>query len=97
MQPTAAGSPGLKPLTDFPTLVTRPTISCPATQGKVVPPHSLRTVGKSEWKTPQKKISSSTSAGVGSRRSREKGVSGEVADCAAYALVEVMRRIFAPR
>ena len=33
MQPTAARSPGLKLVTAEPTLVTRPTISCPGTHG----------------------------------------------------------------
>src|SRR5690554_7381227 len=47
---------------------TWPTISCPGTQGKIVPPHSLRAWCKSEWHTPQYAISISTSVAVGSRR-----------------------------
>src|ERR1041385_360407 len=53
MQPTAARSPTLKRVTSLPTAVTRPTISCPGTTGYVVLVHSLRTVCRSEWQTPQ--------------------------------------------
>ena len=59
------------------------TISCPGTQGYAVPPHSLRTVCKSEWHTPQNRMSIWISVGPGSRRSNEKGASGEVFERAA--------------
>src|SRR4030095_41456 len=70
-QPTAARSPDLNFLTAEPTLVTRPTISCPGTQGYTVGKtlfHSSRTVWRSEWQIPQKRMSSCTSRSVGSRR-----------------------------
>lgn len=41
--------------------------------------HSLRTVCRSEWQMPQKRISMYTSLWVGSRRLIVKGASGEVA------------------
>src|SRR6185312_7464707 len=87
MQPTAASSPGLKFFTWFPTAVTRPTISCPGTQGYVVFVHSLRAVCRSEWQTPQKRISIWMSRGPGSRRSNENGASGDFAELAAYPMV----------
>src|SRR5438309_5076663 len=90
MQPTAPISPTLKRFTSPPTAVTRPTISCPGTAGYVVPLHSLRTVCKSEWHTPQYRISSCTSCGSGSRRAKENGASGALADVAAYPTVLVL-------
>src|SRR5690606_32391216 len=69
IQPTPAKSPTLNFVTPSPTLVIRPTISCPCTFGYTVPPHSLRAVCKSEWHTPQYKISISTSLAVTARRS----------------------------
>ncbi len=69
MQPTPARSPTVKPSTSAPTALTRPTISCPGTIGNSVCPHSPRAVWRSEWQTPQKRISIETSRGPGSRRS----------------------------
>src|SRR5579862_1512650 len=69
-QPTAARSPGLNLVTAEPTLITRPTISCPGTIGYTVGMnslHSLRTECRSEWQIPQNKISICTSFSVGSR------------------------------
>jgi hypothetical protein len=68
MQPVAPMSPTLTLVTFAPTRVTRPTISWPGTQAYWVPGHSLRAVCTSEWQTPQKRISISTSVGPGSRR-----------------------------
>src|ERR1700740_1226886 len=48
--------------------------------------HSLRVWCRSEWQTPQKRISISTSCGRGERRGMVKWESGVVADCAAKAL-----------
>lgn len=42
--------------------------------------HSSRTVWRSEWQTPQKRISIATSVAVGVRRSIVWGASGAVAD-----------------
>ena len=53
MQPTPTTSPTLKSFTAVPTALTRPTISCPGTQGYKVPDHSERTVCRSEWQMPQ--------------------------------------------
>src|SRR5438132_8489796 len=84
MQPTAARSPTLKAVTAEPTLVTRPAISCPGTQGYIVPGHSLRAACRSEWQTPQNRMSHWTSRGPGSRRSRVKGRKGDTLSKAAY-------------
>src|SRR6202522_4775943 len=68
MQPTAASSPALNFVMADPTFVTRPTISCPGTQGYTVgitPLHSSRTWWRSEWQIPQNKISICTSRSVG--------------------------------
>src|SRR5436190_6604637 len=78
MQPTAARSPTLKPVTEAPTFVTRPAISWPGTHGYTVPGHSLRAACRSEWQMPQKRMSIWTSRGPGSRRSRSKGRNREV-------------------
>src|SRR5580704_6274995 len=89
MQPTAARSPSLNFFTALPVLATRPTISCPGTHGYTVGimfSHSLRTWCRSEWQTPQNKISICTSVGPGSRRRIAAGASPEAAFCAAYAL-----------
>jgi hypothetical protein len=83
MQPTPARSPALKRVTAAPTRRTVPTISWPGTMGKVAPPHSSRTWWRSEWQTPQKAMSSSTSFGPGSRRSNSNGTSGVAAASAA--------------
>jgi hypothetical protein len=83
MQPTPARSPALKRVTSFPTCFTRPTISCPGTMGKVEPPHSSRAWWRSEWQTPQKRISMWTSFGPGARRSKSNGMSGDPALVAA--------------
>src|SRR5271166_1717951 len=48
--------------------------------------HSLRTWWRSEWQTPQYKISICTSCGRGARRWIERGASPEAALCAAYAI-----------
>ena len=82
MQPTAATSPGLNFVTAEPTLVTRPMISWPGTQGYTVgmtPLHSLRTWWRSEWQIPQKRISICTSCSVGSRRAIVVEASEDVA------------------
>lgn len=50
------------------TAESRPTISCPGTQGNCVPAHSDRTWCKSEWQMPQKAISIWTSWAAGARR-----------------------------
>src|SRR5690349_7610321 len=98
MQPTATRSPGLYLVTPEPTLVTRPTISCPGTIGYFVAInslHSLRTECRSEWQIPQKRISICTSRSVGSRRAIVVEASGDVSPAAAYAfasyVVECMR------
>src|SRR5580658_1906057 len=90
MQPTAAISPSLNFFTSLPTFTTRPTISCPGTQGYAVGMklfHSSRVWCKSEWQTPQKRISICTSCGCGARRVKLYGESGEVALVAAKAFV----------
>src|SRR5580658_6889810 len=94
MQPTAARSPGLNLVTAGPTLATRPTISWPGTQGYAVgirPLHSLRTWCRSEWHTPQNRISICTSCSVGSRRAIVVEASDDVALAAenAFALYMV--------
>src|SRR5579859_2300158 len=89
MQPTAAMSPGLNLVTALPTFVTRPTISCPGTHGYTVGItsfHSLRTVCRSEWHTPQNNTSICTSCGRGERRWMLCSDSGELWLCAANAL-----------
>jgi hypothetical protein len=50
-----------------------------------VPVHSLRTVCKSEWQTPQKSTSSSMSVDVGSRRGMVSGAMGAVLSVAPKA------------
>src|SRR5271169_2443950 len=93
MQPTAARSPCLNFLTAEPTIVTRPTISCPGTQGYTVgitPLHSLRTWCRSEWQMPQNRISICTSFSVGSRRGIVADARGDVALAAEYALALYM-------
>src|SRR5262249_23913143 len=68
---TAAIWPSWNFLTSLPILVTRPTISWPGTHGYTVGItsfHSLSAWCKSEWHTPQYKISSCTSPGRGARR-----------------------------
>lgn len=82
MQPTPTMSPTLNLVTFGPTAVTRPTISWPGTLGNWVPAHSPRTVCRSEWQTPQKRMSMATSRSAGVRRSMVSGASGVVADCA---------------
>src|SRR5271166_253048 len=60
IHPTAAMSPSLNRFTALPAVTTRPTISCPGTQGYTVGSafsQSLRTWCKSEWQTPQYRIS----------------------------------------
>ena len=94
MQPTAARSPALKPATAPPVRTTRPTISWPGTMGYSVVPHSLRAWCRSEWQTPQYRISIWTSCGPGSRRSNVKGTSGVVALSAAYPTVVVPSAFF---
>src|SRR5271154_7583735 len=89
MQPTAARSPSLNFLTAEPTFVTRPTISCPGTQGYTVgitPLHSSRTWCRSEWQMPQYKISICTSCSVGSRLEIFVEPSGDFELAAEYAL-----------
>src|ERR1700747_1352388 len=86
MQPTAAMSPSLNFLTSRPTFTTRPTISWPGTHGYTVgitSLHSLRTWCKSEWQTPQKRISICTSCGRGDRRWIVCFASGDLGSCAA--------------
>src|SRR5580698_11594257 len=88
MQPTAAMSPSLNFFTFFPTATTRPTISCPGTTGYtagITSFHSLREKCKSEWHTPQYKISICTSSASGLRRSKLYGDNPDVALFAAYA------------
>src|SRR5580693_8520249 len=87
-QPTAARSPGLNLVTAEPTLVTRPTISWPGTQGYTVgitSRHSLRTWCRSEWQMPQNRISIWISSSVGSRRGIVVEASGDLALPAEYA------------
>jgi hypothetical protein len=82
MQPTAAMSPSLNFLTPRPSLTIRPTISWPGTHGYTVGMtvfHSSRTWCKSEWQTPQYKISIWTSCGRGVRRRTVNGAKPEVA------------------
>ena len=55
----------------------------PGTTGYMVPSHSPRAVCRSEWQTPQKRISISTSSGPGARRSKPKGASAPPAVRAA--------------
>jgi len=43
--------------------------------------HSLRAVCRSEWQTPQCRMSSATSSWPGERRSNEKGASGLLGRC----------------
>src|ERR1700756_3152851 len=86
MQPTAAMSPSLNFLTSRPTFTTRPTISWPGTHGYTVgitSLHSLRTWCKSEWQTPQKRISICTSCGRGDRRWIVCFASGDLGSWAA--------------
>ena len=83
MQPTPARSPGLKPDTLAPTAATRPTISWPGSTGQAEPPHSPRTVWMSEWQMPQNRMSIWMSSAPGSRRWKENGASGAVAESAA--------------
>src|SRR5580700_10743172 len=93
MQPTAARSPRLNPVTAEPTFVTRPTISWPGTQGYTVgitSRHSLRTWCRSEWQMPQNRISICTSFSVGSRRGIVADPRGDVALAAEYALALYM-------
>src|SRR5580765_8023318 len=88
IQPTAAMSPSLNFFTALPTFVTRPTISWPGTQGYTVGItsfHSLRTWCKSEWHTPQNRISICTSCARGSRRGMLNFANPEVGLCAAKA------------
>src|SRR5690606_22566519 len=85
MQPTPARSPTAKPVTALPTALTRPTISWPGTQGQRVPGHSPRAVCRSEWHTPQCRMSICTSRGPGARRPMANGASGVSAECAAKA------------
>ena len=84
MQPTAASSPSLNFFTSRPDLddAADDFVTGHAGVGRV-PPHSLRAVCKSEWQTPQKRISICTSVAVGGRRSIAKGASGDVAALAA--------------
>src|SRR5678816_4908996 len=87
-QPTAARSPALNLETAEPTFVTRPTISWPGTQGYTVgmrPLHSLRAWWRSEWQTPQYRMSICTSWSVGSRRAMVVNASGAVALAAEKA------------
>ncbi len=91
MHPTAAKSPALKPATSPPVRTTRPTISWPGTMGYSVVPHSLWAWCRSEWQTPQYRISIWTSCGPGSRRSNVKGTSSVVALWPAYPAVVVPR------
>jgi hypothetical protein len=53
-----------------------------------VPPHSLRTVCRSLWQTPQYNISISTSCGLGVLRLMVHGAKGLAAFCAAYDRVD---------
>src|SRR4029077_7260039 len=79
MQPTAAMSPSLNFFTALPACTTRPTISCPGTNGYTVGItsfHSFRTWCKSEWQTPQYKISICTSCARSALRGTVKGLSG---------------------
>jgi hypothetical protein len=50
--------------------------------------HSFRTVWRSEWQTPQNRIASCTSCGVGSRRRTVVAPSADVALAAEKALAE---------
>src|SRR5579863_6121023 len=89
MQPTAAMSPSLNFSTALPTFTTRPTISWPGTQGYTVGItsfHSLRTVCRSEWQTPQNNTSICTSCARGERRLMVCADSGELWLWAANAL-----------
>src|SRR5271154_7075649 len=93
MQPTAARSPALNFLTPEPTFVTRPTISCPGTQGYAVgitPLHSLRTWWRSEWQMPQNRISICTSFSAGSRLWMVADAIGDVTLAAEYAFALYM-------
>jgi hypothetical protein len=83
MQPTPTMSPTLNLETPSPTAFTRPTISWPGTQGKMEGPHSLLAVCRSEWQTPQCRMSMATSRAAGVRRSKVKGARGVVAERAA--------------
>src|ERR1700686_4694887 len=86
MQPTAAISPSLNFFTALPALTTRPTISWPGTHGYVVGMtlcHSLRVWCRSEWQTPQYRISIWTSWGRGTLRLIVCGDIPDVALCAA--------------
>ena len=58
-------------------------ISWPGTEGNFTPAHSPRAVCRSEWQTPQKRMSITTSWAVGSRRSKSNGASGVLAVWAA--------------
>src|SRR3954470_21699183 len=87
MQPTPTMSPTLYLLTWPPTLTTLPTISCPGTTGHIEGPHSLRAVCRSEWQTPQNKISISTSCGVGFLRLIFIWFKGAVAASVPNALI----------
>jgi hypothetical protein len=78
MHPTAATSPTFSFVTLLPTLITRPTISCPGTIGNIDPPHSSRAEWMSEWHTPQCVISIWTSRSPGSRREKVNGANGDV-------------------
>src|ERR1043166_817754 len=89
IQPTAAMSPSLNFFTAVPTFVTRPTISWPGTHGYTVGItafHSLRTWCRSEWHTPQNRISSCTSCGRGARRAIACAAKAPVGLGAAKAL-----------
>ena len=83
---TPTKSPTANLATSPPIAVTRPTISWPGTHGYCVPPHSPRAVCRSEWHTPQNRMSIATSPAPGVRRVKLNGASGVVADCAAKAL-----------
>ena len=83
MQPTPTGSPALKRVTADPTALTRPMISCPGTIGNLLLPQSLRAWCRSEWQTPQNRMSITTSSGRMARRSATNGTTGVVADWAA--------------
>ena len=91
MQPTAARSPGPNLFTSAPTSVTRPDDLVARHDGiDWCMPHSLRAGCRSEWQTPQKRISIRTSRGPVARRSKLNGASGVVALWAAKPLAAVV-------
>src|SRR5690606_2815920 len=89
-QPSPTRWPIATPLALAPSAVTRPTASWPGTNGYWVKPHSLSSIDRSEWQTPQCSTVISTSSAPSGPGSYSKGSSGAPAVGAAHARYRVM-------